>query len=611
MRPRRDIHVDAVYDVETEGWGKFLVGGLRRSDGKYIERKWGRENDLASEILQSGFVWAHNGGVFDHKWILSRTASKQNVQISAAGGRIVRASLARGCELFDSKALAKLALKDFSKGLGVEKEKLGLQCRTPQDCGPGCEGYCNFSRRMDGRSFSRVREYLRADCESLWQATQRLKGWGAEHDLDLCPTIGSSAWASAARLLDLPDADLSLSDHRFVRDGYYGGRVQIFRPETSSGHEYDVNALYPSTLASLDLPVGKPVRVRGTRARRMFEQGKEGIVHGVVHVPDMWVPPLPVRAKDRIAYPTGTFSGTWTCLELRYAAQFATIIDIEEGIFWPERRNVFRPWVEKLWELRRNAPGGKSSPFGIFLKFYMNSLTGKLGMRPAPKSYALNPNKITPNMARLTPTGSRLEIYEVEGCAVRKNRGGKWVAGNPCCHVEWAAYLTAEGRTRWHHQATAGGFRDLIMGDTDSVFAVSKRTENIGDDLGQWQDKGEFRDFKAEAPKFYSYRPVGNPEMVYRSKGIRCNRREEFERLFSEGSHEFHWKSSRGFRDALRLVARTGEWENLFSEKQFDRKIKRGYGDRVFVPEEGITRPPRIEELNAAGAFAGRIRDAA
>lgn len=149
------------------------------------------------------------------------------------------------------------------------------------------------------------------------------------------------------------------------------------------------------------------------------------------------------------------------------------------------------------------------------------------------------------------------------------------------------------------------------MGDTDSVFVTTNRSERIGDELGEWQDKGEFRDFKAEAPKFYAYRPVGSEEVVYRSKGIRCNRREEFEKLFSEGSNEFHWKSSRGFRDALRLVAKSGDWENLFSEKKFDRKIQRGYGDRVFVPAEGITRPPTIEELHAKGAFVRRIRDAA
>jgi hypothetical protein len=402
----------------------------------------------------------------------------------------------------------------------------------------------------------------------------------------------------------LPDATLSTRDHNFVRKGYYGGRVQIFRPEAARGREYDVNAMYPAALSTLSLPWGDPRRRVKEGARADYRSGLEGVVRATVDVPEMWIPPLPVRTKGRSAYPTGSFSGSWTCLELRYAESIGVrILEVKEGIFWPEKRILFREWIDELWKLRFTAKGGKNGPFGTFLKFYMNSLTGKFGMNPQSKLYTLNPDP--EKLENMEEVGAG--IWSYDGPTARKTKRGDWVAGSPCCHVEWAAYITATGRIRWHRQASAGG-EDMVMGDTDSVFCTTKRTEEVGDEIGQWQFKGKWERFSAIAPKFYRYFPArtkgisslpqalpGGPgkshDAVIKSKGVARDQRRSFEELFRTGVATFHSTRPSGFREA----ARAGR---IFSSKEQFRRITRGYGDRTFDRQTGMTNPPRAEDLD-------------
>jgi hypothetical protein len=589
---RKTLNLDAVYDIESErDWGGFLVGGILDVDGTYTEGTWEEEEDFAQTIIETrGDVWAHAGGSYDHKWLLQSTKDDgMRWDISVAGSRIISAR--RGSlRLLDSNALVKISLRDFTRGLGIEKSSHGLICQTPEVCGVDCGGFCRFHRKMPRQEFERVREYLRADCESLLGAMERLSSYGEEHDIDLASTVGGSSWACAKRWCDLPDAELSLDDHLFARKGYYGGRVQIFRPEALEGNRYDINSSYPYALSMLELPWGHPYRRCGEYASAEFDKGREGFVAARVSVPEMWIPPLPVRLRDRIAYPTGEIEGVWTCSELRNAVSLGvTVLDVSEGLFWPETRRVFESWVAKLWELRKTDRHGKSGPLGTFLKFYLNSLTGKLGMRPQSKQYILNPQLPRMNWEEI---GSGVWSYDGPTVQVRN---GKWVAGNPCCHVEWSSYITAFGRIRWLQQAIAGETvgRDMVMGDTDSVFVTGIRTQELGNELGQWQHEGTFSRFQAIAPKFYRFvsqsQDMGD-KVIVKSKGVGKRATEEFGELFGSGKQNFRTRGMAGFRWASRHG-------NLFQRSEESKTIVQGFGDRIFDARAGITNPPRMRDI--------------
>lgn len=592
---RHDIQVDAFYDIESEGWAKFLIGGIY--DGQtYQESDWTEEGAFARSVASAGDVWAWNGGRYDHKWLIEclRTSSA-SIGVTCAGTRITEVR-GRGFVAHDGAALAPMSLAAFTKGQGVAKHAQPLVCRTPEHCGPWCPGYCRFKRGMDRSEWAAVREYLRADVISGWEGLQKLREWAALNDVDLAPTIGSSSWRNARRLVGVEDSALSLSDFRYLKAAHFGGRVQVFRPSASEGISADVNSLYPACLACTPLPVGVPIRRYGDGAAASYRLGSPGVFSAKVRVPEMWVPPLPVRANHRIAYPTGDIEGTWSGIELRYAEEVGCkILDVTESITWPSERVLFWEWVQKYWTLRRNQPGGKSSPMGKFCKLYLNSLPGKFGMNPGGYAFRINPDLSKSNKWQMLSEG----VYRIRRPTKRHLRSGEWVAGAPCARIEWAVTVLAQARVTWHRQALRCG-RSLVYGDTDNVKATCgiNALANVGDALGQWLEESAFAEFEAIAPKFYRERPKPSPEMGvaegeyrYRSKGVRATRPENWTALYSGDGATFAWNASTGFRTA----ARGGP---LFTESTISRKISRGYGDRI-LDSDGTTRPPMMRELAA------------
>jgi hypothetical protein len=155
----------------------------------------------------------------------------------------------------------------------------------------------------------------------------------------------------------------------------------------------------------------------------------------------------------------------------------AKVREFEEALIFPFEKVIFRPWVDRLFALRSAAIGwdgkpDKKGPLGIWLKYYLNSLTGKFGSRPDTERVVIAPS---------------IEEIEEHACVCPawmldngKCRCGAWQqlddAGNiyaeprfriqPCGHIEWAAYLTAEARVEWQRQATA------INDGLDSVMAT-------------------------------------------------------------------------------------------------------------------------------------------
>ena len=81
-------------------------------------------------------------------------------------------------------------------------------------------------------------------------------------------------------------------------------------------------AAYPAALSDLELPTGAPVLLSGAAATRAVESAREGIVRGIVVVPECRAPGLGVRNRHgRLCFPFGRLSGTWTLNDLRYALQ--------------------------------------------------------------------------------------------------------------------------------------------------------------------------------------------------------------------------------------------------------------------------------------------------
>lgn len=595
---RRDIEVNAVFDIETEHWDSFVVGGIYYEDNQYEDYEFTSEDRMVDSILTiRGTVWAHAGGIFDFKWLLDHIAKRGlNAQIIAAGSRIVsvRVNLLRLC---DSFALCPIKLADFSSGQGVAKETLNLPCV----CGDDCGGYCSIARSMPREYMQRVRDYLYKDCKSLYDALSRLREYAAQNDLDLGMTIGGSAWRNARRAMGLPDSDMSTEEHTFCRKAYYGGRVQLYKPGlTASGHEYDVNSMYPWSLRTFSLPTGDRTYDYGASAQRKFSQERDGIYSGVIKVPDMHLPPLPTRYKNntKTAYPVGAFEGTYTLPELRYALERGAEVNISQSITFESSNVIFRDWIDRLFALRQDAPhGGKKGPLGTFLKLYMNSLTGKFGSNPERDKFEINPEaiKVCNNGKECLKDGKAdcgaCCVFHCNGkCGAHYQLSAKVFYTkafriDSCAHIEWAAYLTSHARIALNRkQIEVDNGYDVIYSDTDSIYSVCPRAGQIGKELGEWDYGGECRDFYGIAPKCYYF--AREDKIIKKAKGIRLPKKAT---SISAGTTYSDTSGIVGFK----VGAREG---TFFKRKDVTRLLSEQPGDRVKVAE-GVTRAPYTWEL--------------
>lgn len=80
------------------------------------------------------------------------------------------------------------------------------------------------------------------------------------------PTIPSTSLA-LYRSNFLEEGDLTRrvggEPYRDIKNAYYGGFVDSYRPYAKNVNSYDVNSLYPSSMLRFPMPVGNPVKFEG------------------------------------------------------------------------------------------------------------------------------------------------------------------------------------------------------------------------------------------------------------------------------------------------------------------------------------------------------------
>ncbi len=603
---RSELEITGVFDIETEAWDKFVLGALLLADGEFAVYDHKHEDELVDAILAvEGTLWAHNGGRYDVLWFLEHARRRGlTCEVFATSARVTLVKCGT-LSIRDSAAIIPLSLADAARLAGREKSSTGLPCTCVRPCG----GYCSIRRSMPRPLRRALTEYLETDCRVLIETLQTLQDYASSWDLDLKGTIGASAWATAKRQLGLPNANWGKTGrvYRFAREGYYGGRTQVFRPDAPAGYRYDINSAYPAALSRTKLPIGEWSTLDNAQdAQKAYLAGAPGLYRAQVTVrEDEFIPPLPVRTSTRVAYPVGTFVGVWTDLELAEAEASGIVIErFNRAVTWSDAGLALKPFVDRIWDLRHRA--GKSTPMGKWLKLYANSLTGKLAQRPETEQVMLSP--IDPKAC--PADGICLGILCGRMCCKHacSRKCGRWdnldadgtLWTRPlwrigqCAHVHWAAYLTAATRIELRRQLVADGQDGLsaVYCDTDSVYATEARFNNIGPGLGEWMEEGTFRNFVALAPKTYRYEDPAKNTAAARSKGI-----PDAVGVWDDLVAHRPVALERGVKQ-LRTAARG---ESLFERRTMTRALAYDgfhYGDRV-LQADGRTYPQKLDELES------------
>ncbi len=522
------LRCDGALDIETEGWDKFVLGGLWYDGRMTICRDEGQFFARLEEC--TGTIWTWAGGRYDLIWLAYQCARRGvEASISVAGARITKLSIKDGPEFRDGFALFPVALKKAAPICGMQKQETGLDC----ECGKGCGGYCAIKRGMSDENYRRCGEYLEADLLCTAGVVEFLISHALDEGIELRGTIGASAWATAEKRFEIPKAVWQSDHYNFARMGYYGGRTEVYQTEAPQVHLHDLNSAYPWSLTCTAIPMGEPSWA--PNPRKAWTDEKPGVYEATVTVPECDFPPLPMRMPGRVVFPTGTFDGTWTQKELAYAVdQGARVDDVRRALVWPRAELALADFCNWGWGRRHAAD--KESTLGGWWKWFLNSLTGKLAMAPEAERLMVAPD---PDKIKRCPGGDwclGVLCHAQNRCCSHVACKGTCMKWEPvdkgellwaipewklhdCAHVQAAAYLTANTRIELNCMQREAG-SSMVYSDTDSCYTDERQTRRPGKELGEWNYEGEGRDWRAIAPKAYAYWHVEKDKQVVKSKGI-------------------------------------------------------------------------------------------
>ena len=313
------------------------------------------------------------------------------------------------------------------------------------------------------KDFTSVK-YCRRDTEIVWRFVAHMLQRYEADDLKLKSTLPSMALQlfKAKFCPILPTVEEFR--RQFYRQGYYGGRVEVYRfkPVLGPVHHYDVNSLFPTQMRDAVFPDVD----RWTETTTM-DLGHEGMAEVTIRVPFTRYPPLPMRYDGELVYPTGMLRGAWAYPELRAAEQEGCRIQsVHRAI---EHRALaaspFKGFVEYCYGQRLQATHELDR---VYWKLMMNSLYGKFGQKEG--------------MSMIF----RDLLIEQSKPATHAN-------------VIWAAYVTSHARV--HLLNALRSVSTVYYTDTDSLFTPDIMP--TGKALGELKHEGTYRLIEFLGNKLY------------------------------------------------------------------------------------------------------------
>jgi hypothetical protein len=167
---------------------------------------------------------------------------------------------------------------------------------------------------------------------------------------------------------------------KFVRNSYFGGCVEIYKPHLKDGgYCYDVNSLFPYAMSNFDMPIDNGV-FKNLETNSFDLENFFGFLEVIIESPkNMYIPLLLVRDEKRgLIAPTGTFTGVFFSEELKYAQTLGYSIQFFSCGLEFKRGQPFKKFVTDLYRLKLDS---RNSGLEYIFKRMLNSLYGRLGMR--------------------------------------------------------------------------------------------------------------------------------------------------------------------------------------------------------------------------------------
>lgn len=429
------------------------------------------------------------------------------------------------------------------------------------------------------------KDYVSMDAWICLQAMTQARDYIASIGGRIGTTSGSSAM-SVWRFMTDDEFVTGPYDTPWSRRGYYGGRVEIFRPHTvcppigidpvgapilaKDIRGFDINSMYPFVMMN-DFP------------EYMMEDKKlekaQGMAEVTIAIPtDLYVAPLVWRtANGALWYPTGVITGVWTYNEIRYAeSRGAKVLKVHRAFGCNSLVRPFDQFITTLYEKRK---ASKSESERLFLKVVMNSLYGKIASK----------NQVTRTVSRynLEKNGSK-RLGDVKWINYHRGLLDFTTPQQPYVNVYWGAMITANARLLLTDYLTKVPEQDLIYCDTDSVYCRNFRFPE-SKNLGGMKLEKSISKMVVIQPKAYQI------DDVFRAKGVPKPRESEdgtglmidfAQQYVEDGFTEF--MAPIRFRASLRSrKGKANQWVKHKKSRKSAYTAKQLSGDRYFPPVVG------------------------
>jgi hypothetical protein len=488
-----------VADIENRSDGTLLSIDTYDGVSHYEHESWESWYNFVSSRAEKHKEWrtiyAHNGGGWDWLSCVEHLADTdlsfwtvQNdnhiivVQIPVKKGVTLR--------LCDSLGLLKVSLASAAETFCPTRRKIKLT-HLP-------EWYYENDK-------SKYTQYHRNDTETLYEVIARFSA--TLRMIAPIQSLGVTLPATAMRIFRTGYLRRNISipsDHwlrSFLRNGYNGGRVEVFRPGYHRRiYVYDFNSLYPSVMRDTHVPVSGSVQHTDT-----FDPEKCGCYRIRFTQHDCSRPPV------LLCNGVGVYSGygVYFSPELRRLATVGEFT-VTTGVVFCAEDLLFRDYVDTLYRLRMTDAQGRDGPLGTTCKYLMNTLYGKFGQ----KTERSRTQKMTYDEMVDARDSGRVVVD------ILHDERGIYRLTSECDvsyeHVGIAGIITSEARARLWESMDA----NTVYCDTDSIHSTTPR-HDVSQDIGKLK-----LEFSGEGvycgKKLYALR-CGDKVKV-RAKGVRVRR---------------------------------------------------------------------------------------
>lgn len=162
-----------------------------------------------------------------------------------------------------------------------------------------------------------------------------------------------------------------------IKNSYFGGITEVYKPYGKKLFYYDVNSLYP--YAALNPMPGLHCVYKYKINKNIVDclDNLFGFYYCKIIASDLYLGLLPVRKDGGVYMPLGYIEGWYFSEELKFAYQHGYKIEILKGYAFEKCENVFNKYIEEFYKIKSTTTDNVMKSIA---KSLLNNLLGRFGL---------------------------------------------------------------------------------------------------------------------------------------------------------------------------------------------------------------------------------------